>query len=315
MKRRSIRSRRLSTRRIFFACLVLALLAIWLPQRWTRPLGNITQLIAPVQDALFRGGQSVAGQLEAPGGVRQEEYEAVRASGEALRNQVVALSARVSQLEEINRELTGLRQAGFPREGRLIPARVLRGDAVAWRDAVLLDRGGSSAAKPNDWVVSRKFVNVGAEQGVTDGMAVLASETLVGRVLHTAPYTATVLLLSDPSMRLEKVRVGRVNNGQLSLLEADFLLCGVGRGRMVIEDVDRRYVDPPRIREGDLVVSPPDDPRLPFSLVIGRIVGIEPHENSPLLLSRLRVEPIVAPTELTSVYVVDCVPGARKSGQ
>ena len=71
-----------------------------------------------------------------------------------------------------------------------IPARVIRRDAAAWRDSVLLDRGASSASDPNDWGVSHRFVDVGGDAGVSSGMAVLAGEVLVGRVLTSAPYTS-----------------------------------------------------------------------------------------------------------------------------
>ena len=310
MRRRSRRSRRIRTRTIFFGGLLLALIVVWLPGRWTRPVGNITQLIAPVQDALNRGGDALAGTLNGAdtATVPYPEYEEARLTSQALANRLLALSARVEELEGLNRDLSGLREAGFPREGRLIPARVIRRDAVAWRDAVLLDRGRSAAATADEWVISRKFINVGENRGVTDGLAVLAGETLVGRVLHVAPYTATVLLLSDPTMRLERVRVGRLVGERMELVEADFLLRGVGQGRMVIEDVDQKYLASPGIGVGDLVVSPPGDPGLSLTVAIGRITEIEPQEDSPLLLSRLHVEPLVAPDELTGVYVVDTTP-------
>ena len=83
MKRRSRRSRRIRTRTIFFGGLLLALIVVWLPGRWTRPVGNITQLIAPVQDALNRGGDALAGTLNGAdtATVPYPEYEEARLTG------------------------------------------------------------------------------------------------------------------------------------------------------------------------------------------------------------------------------------------
>ena len=284
-------------------------MAVWLPSAWTRPLNNVMQLLAPAEDALHRLGTTAGGAVDfvsAPP-VSPQQFAEYQQSNQALANNVVSLSARVDELEQLNRELTGLRRAGFPREGRLIPARVIRRDAVSWRDVVLLDQGAASSAKPNDLVISRCFVNVGARTGVGQGMAVLSGEVLIGRVLTAAPYTSSVMLLSDPVQRMS-VRIGRVREGRLETLPAEFLLQGVGHGRMVIEDVDHKYVEAAEIQAGNLVVSPPGEAALPLSLTIGRIAEIEPHARSPLLLYRLHVEPVADYEALLRAYVVNMAP-------
>jgi cell shape-determining protein MreC len=291
---------------------ILAFLVIWLPSAWTRPLNNVMQLLAPAEDLLTRVGHAADGALDdwSDRPVPYEKFAESRHANQHLTNTVVSLSARVAELERLNRELTRLRDAGFPREGRLIPARVLRRDAVAWRDAVLLDKGAASSARPDAPVISRCFVNIGAETGVTDGMAVLAGEVLVGRVLSSAPYTSSVLLLSDSSHRAT-VLIGRMTEDSWDVLPAEFLLQGVGRGRMVIEDVDHNYIEQGQIRPGDLVVSPPGHAALPLALTIGRVVEIEPHSQSPLLLYRLHVEPAADYDELAGVYIVDTTPDSN----
>jgi cell shape-determining protein MreC len=307
------RSRKISARTIFFLVVLLAFLAIWLPSAWTRPLNNVMQLLAPAEDLLNRVGHATDDTLDGWSGqpVSPQQFAEYRDANQHLTNTVVSLSARVAELEQLNRELTRLRDAGFPREGRLIPARVIRRDAVAWRDAVLLDKGAASSARRDAPVISRCFVNTGAETGVTDGMAVLAGEVLVGSVVSSAPYTSSVLLLSDTSQRIT-VLIGRMTEDGWDVLPAEFLLQGVGRGRMVIEDVDHNYIEQGKIRTGDLVVSPPGHAALPLALTIGRVVEIEPHAQSPLLLYRLHVEPTVNYDELAGVYVVDTTP--RSSG-
>ncbi|UCG33602.1 MAG: rod shape-determining protein MreC [Phycisphaerales bacterium] len=303
------RSRKASVRTIFFLLVLLAFLIIWLPSAWTRPLNNVMQLLAPAEDILNRVGHAADSTLDDWSGepVPHQQFAEYQDANRHLTNTVVSLSARVAELEQLNRELTHLRDAGFPREGRLIPARVLRRDAVAWRDALLLDKGAASSARPDAPVISRCFVNIGAETGVTDGMAVLAGEVLVGRVLSSAPYTSSVLLLSDTSHRMT-VLIGRMAENGWDVLPAEFLLQGVGRGRMIIEDVDHKYIEQGQIRPGDLVVSPPGHSALPLALTIGRVVEIEPHSESPLLLYRLQVEPAAAYDQLASVYVVDTTP-------
>ena len=305
------RSRKINARTIFLPLLVAVFLAVWLPASWTRPLNQMMQLLAPVEDALNGMGATAAdalGTAPAPT-VPTERFQSVERDNQALTHTVTALSARVAELESRNRELTGLRATGLTDGGVLIPARVIRRDAAAWRDSVLLDRGASSASDPNDWVVSHRFVDVGGDAGVSSGMAVLAGEVLVGRVLTSAPYTSVVVLLSDPTQKTP-VRIARREGDRLEVLAADFLLEGRGRGRMRVDDVGHNYIDSQQIRSGDLVVSDPGEAGLPVSLVVGRVAGIEPTERSPLLLFRLEVEPVLDPADLRRVYIVDLSPAA-----
>ena len=303
------RSRKISARTLFVGLLGLALLAAWLPSAWTRPLNNVMQLLAPAQDAFYRVGTAAGDAVHtlSPPPLSPRQAAEYHRTNRTLANTLVSLSARVQELEELNRQLTGLRTAGFPPQGRLIPARVLRRDAVTWRDALLLDRGSTPSAGPGDPVISRSFVNVGARTGVADGMAVLSGEALIGRVLAAAPYTSTVLLLSDPAQQMS-VRLGRLGPDRLEILPAEFLLVGVGHRHMIIEDVDHKYIDTAEIQLHDLVVSPPGEASLPLSLTIGRVVDLEPHARSPLLLYRLHVEPVVDYDSLLGVYVVDTTP-------
>lgn len=304
------RSRKITARNLFLLVLGIALALVWLPSSWTRPLTHVTQLLAPVEDALTRVGASAADRAESATlpPISPDQFERSERHNQALSHTVSTLSARVQELEELNHELTGLRQAGPLQGGLLIPARVIRRDAAAWRDSVLLDRGTTSSSSDRDWVVSHRFVDAGGESGVADGMAVLAGEVLVGRVLAAAPYTSVVVLLSDPTQRTP-VRIARNRGDRLEILPVEFLLQGRGRGRLQIEDVDHKYVESKKIRQGDLVVSGAGDASLPISMVIGRIERIEPAEESPLLLYRISVEPATDLKNLRRVYILDTSPG------
>ncbi len=301
--------RPLRWKRGLWALLCVSIVGLLLPQAITGRLINLVQVLAPLQAGATRLADGAAEAMSgAPPSVPGDEHERALAKTRALRNTVAALSSRVTQLEEANRQLTGLRDRGLGARGVLIPARLVAGDVLNWRDSGLIDAGTLRGVQRQAPVATRTpGLTVGTEDGAANGMLVLAGETLVGSVEHAGTHTARVKLLSDPACRMP-VALGRFEGDEFARVPsgqaAEFWLVGGPVGHLRIIDVDHRYLDqdPPDIRVGDVVTTSPDDPRLPLSLTIGTVSRIEPNPDNGLLYI-LTVQSAVGP-RLREVYVL-----------
>lgn len=282
-----------------------------LPVQITSHLGNLLQVLVPFQDAVGRSADRLTEMATADEG---EGAAGVRRRMAALQSAVVSLAAQNRTLRREYETVTGIRGRGLGDRGRLIPARVVADDVLAWRESRLILGGTRRGISTGDGVLSRHFlVDVSSDDGAEVGMGVLAVEALVGVIVHAGTHTSRVKLLSDPATRMS-VTIGRVEGSRrsrsglggatFSSAGAQFWLVGVGRGRMEVREVDRRYVDEGSIAIGDVVLTRDDDPYLPPSVTIGTISEIVRHPDNGLLYN-LEVTPAVDPSRLRRVYVVD----------
>lgn len=296
------RRKRFSKPTVFAALLVLALIAIWLPSRWTRPFGNFMQLFAPAQQALNSASHGAGDAIDrlATGTVPGKDHQELMRRTSQLDNLVLALTQQVRDLQQQNEDLARLRGGGLGSRGQLVPSRVVRYDAAEWRDGLLIDRGDANGVRDGAAVLAMVTEDAPAQTG----MAALLSSVFVGQIVTASPYTATVRLLSDPESGIQ-VRVGRVEGGLFKEVPADLILRGVGNGRMLIVESPRRHSESGAIRVGDAVVSLEGQNGLPQSLLIGRITGIIRDPDQPLTLDQLEVRPAIDTTGLTRVYVAD----------
>jgi cell shape-determining protein MreC len=293
-----------------FAFTVLALAFFVLPSRWTAPLVTLVQPLLPVQFAADRISNALhelspAGATEIPADQADELHRELA----SYRHRVAALSQRQAELEG---EVAGLRATrewsvdgrSFGKSGRLIPARVLAGDLLSWRDSRLIAAGALQGVRREDGVLSSHF-SIGIEDAsrVRDGMAVMQAEALIGFVDQVGTHAARVRLLTDPAVQM-KVRTGRWVERDFVPLAGEFWLVGRGNGRMILRDLDRRDVESGRIQVGDAVLSDPESTRLPVAMVVGRIGSVVPDHNNALLSTAV-VEPVLASISLHGVYVFD----------
>ena len=234
-----------------------------------------------------------------------EEYNRLAREREALRHEVTALAGVVSQLQQQVQAVAGFQKRGLLGAARLIPARVVSADAVAWRESIQIDRGADDGVRTGDWVVSCAFPSSSGESTrLDDAVQALLSQTLLGQVAETAPLTSRAVLLSDPySQAGLRVRIARIERGRLVGPDSYFMLQGVGRGRMAVREVDARLLAGDQVRESDLVVSSPGDPRLPIAMVIGEVDRIDRHPKNPLLHD-LTIRPRLDLRAVRQVYVV-----------
>lgn len=298
--------RRFSKKTLFVVLMATSLLLMLVPERFTHPLKNPLQLLAPFQwavhDTTATAIDAVRNRFRQP--VSPAEYDRTEAARRALENRIVAIETELAETRRSLGAATGWRGRGLKPDVRLIPARVVSGDSVGWRESLLIDRGTSDGVEPGDWVVSHGDLP-SAAQGRPVDAELLASECLLGRVTDTSPLTSRVVLLTDPKLEPPVlVRVARIEKGRLTVTETTFALTGAGDRHMAVTDVPVTSPDGWAMRPGDLVVSSPGEPRLPISVVIGQIQRIEPNPRNPLLC-RLVVSPRRDGKTVRRVFVVD----------
>ncbi|MBI4580112.1 MAG: hypothetical protein HY718_10450 [Planctomycetes bacterium] len=308
------RLRKPSKPTIFALLMAASAVLILLPREFLGSARQMTQLVALPQYGVSRLAQGVsrsAAELRLET-VPAREHDELTRSKQALENETIALRQQILQLRTTVDELQQLRgRSRFPANGRLIPARVVGWDAVPGRDSMVLLKGRSPAVRQGDWVTSRLAVQAGGNDGIREDLWVLARETLIGWVEFTSPYVSRVVLLSDRyanrAWRVYVVAVGRDKEDEFVCERGEpivFALEGLGDGKMRIPDVDARLVTSGRIREGDVVTSDGQDPRLPLAMVIGEIVKLQQVKKQPLLYHAI-VKHRCDPKDIAEVFVVD----------
>jgi cell shape-determining protein MreC len=295
----------------------LAVIAFILPRRWTAPLISLVQVLVPFQDATRTALDASFGGSEPAGEpIAAAEHEALLREKQALEHQVAALSVQISDLQIENSILKTIRSHGTDDQpiwtrGRLIPARVVSEDLLAWRDSRLTNAGTLRGVRPGAPVCSNCFdIERGRRDGLRDGMAVLLSEVLVGYVDSVGTHTSQVRLLSDPDTEM-RVRTGRFVGDRFEPSELVFWLTGKGRGLTEIRDVRREDAENGAVRVGDVVLADPSASAAPAAMTIGRISQARTDRRNPLLCI-LTVKSTVDERSLRRVYVFDPGPEDEK---
>jgi rod shape-determining protein MreC len=138
--------------------------------------------------------------------------ESLRADNERLRarqRDLELLSMRYEALARENGELRGLREALPPVAERWLPAEIINIQLSGLRQRLLINRG--------------------ATNGVFKGQAVLDDRGLIGQTTHVGPWSAEVILITDPEhavpVRFERtgLRTIAVGGGDGSSLALPYL--------------------------------------------------------------------------------------------
>lgn len=301
------RIRRIRKPQVFAFLMIAGAAALFLPRHYFGPVRNLVGLVAYVPQKAASGsiqaienGVAALSSKSVPSEVHEEDQKVIL----ALRNTIASLSQQKGLLEASLASVSSMRKY-CPKEGMLIPARVLALDADGGREALLLGSGKLANLKNSAWVASRFLISAGRDDSINDQSAVLARECLIGWIEDATQVTARVVLLSDPVAKRSVSAVIQRNGKHLSEggREVSFPLEGIGDGKMRLVDIFRDYVDRNRIAVGDEVLSQPT-PQLPVPLVIGRIVKIESVRQKPVYCTAI-VEPPFDPRKLEQVFVVD----------
>ena len=179
---------------------------------------------------------------------------------EALRRENLILSARSQQLASLEAENMRLRDllgSSFKIGERVLIAEILAVNLAKYRRQILIDKGSNS--------------------GVFVGQPVLDANAVMGQVIQTNPFSATVLLITDSDHALP-VQVNR--NGLRSIA------AGTGLGH----ELDLLYIPKNAdIRVGDLLVTSGMGGRFPPGYPVARVTSVGHAPDNPF--TTVKAEP------------------------
>jgi len=202
-----------------------------------------------------------------------ETRQALRAENEALRAQERALEMRSLRFEALSREngeLRGLRGA--------LPAV-----ADHWLVAEIVNVEVNSLQQ-------RVLINRGARNGVFKGQAVMDSAGLLGQTIHVGPWSAEVILITDPEhalpVQIERtgVRTIAVGTGDTQSLALPYLPANAD------------------VAPGDLLVTSGLGGVFPQGYPVARVVEVRRDAVQPL--AQIQAKPLAQLDKLREVMLV-----------
>jgi rod shape-determining protein MreC len=229
--------------------------------------------LAPIQNLADRAFSPVGDWIDGVGRAGSLKDENDRLREELARAQVD--QARNEDLQARYDELRKLDQISAPADAARITAEVTRVDASDF-----------------EWFV---WVNKGTSDGIHQGMPVLSSDGLVGRVADVSKSTAKVLLLIDPDSGVGVKLQGVEGQGAGE---------GVVRGTGAREELDLTGVaagTPVQVGQSVLTTGL-DASRFPPDLVVGTVRSFKTKPGATTM--DIQVTPIVDPARLKFVAVV-----------
>ncbi len=232
-----------------------------------RPESAFLEIISPVDAAFTRlsdGVSSIAtGYLD---------LVHVREENARLRIELARVNsdrARLAELEVENRHLGELLELKDVLGAKAVAANVIGSDATGLSRTLMLASGSSD--------------------GLRAGMAVLANQGVVGKIIAISPHASRVLLIDDHNSALD---------GFDQRSRARGLVAGLVDGGLILKYADRSQ----DIRTGDTIVTSGLDGIFPRGLLVGTIQSV--HRGAPGLFLGVRIEPAVDFRELEQVLIV-----------
>jgi len=187
--------------------------------------------------------------------------EALRAENARLRTTQRDLELRAMRYEALareNGELRGLREALPPIADRWLPAEIVNIQLSSLRQRLLIDRG--------------------AANGVFRGQAVLDDKGLIGQTTHVGPWSAEVILITDPEhavpVRIERtgLRTIAVGAGDTTSLALPYLPANAD------------------IKNGDLLLTSGLGGVFPEGYPVARVTEV--HRDAVQPLAQVRATPL-----------------------
>lgn len=187
--------------------------------------------------------------------------ERLQAENARLRTRARDLELRAMRYEDLareNGELRGLRAALPPVADRWLPAEIVNVQLSNLRQRLLIDRGASN--------------------GVFKAQAVVDDRGLIGQTTHVGPWSAEVILITDPEhavpVRIERtgLRTIAVGAGDATFLALPYLPANAD------------------IKEGDLLVTSGLGGVFPAGYPVARVTEV--HRDAVQPLAQVRAAPL-----------------------
>ncbi|HWW32764.1 MAG TPA: rod shape-determining protein MreC [Steroidobacteraceae bacterium] len=214
-----------------------------------------------------------------------QSRESLRAENERLRahqRDLELLAMRYAALAHENGELRGLREALPPVAERWLPAEIINIQLSGLRQRLLIDRGASN--------------------GVFKGQAVLDDRALIGQTTHVGPWSAEVILITDPEHAVP-VRIERTGLRTIAV--------GAGDGSSLALPYLPANAD---VRGGDLLLTSGLGGVFPEGYPVARVSEVHRDAVQPLAQVRAAVlSHIDSDTEVMLVWFREGHPAAPAS--
>ncbi len=228
-------------------------------------LGYITPMRALVQTTLapVLGGMTTTSQELAVWVEQTESVQALQAKNvelEALNNKLMVDNVR---LKEVERENELLRQ--LLNYSRSNPQFSYQTTSVV---------GRSIGVDPTN-LLYFVYVDVGARDGIADGMPVITDRGLVGRVTAVGPNSAQVLMLIDPA-------------SAVNVLVQNSRTAGVVRGNIDGTLLMERIPQGEKVNPGDIVLTSGLGGNFPDKLVFGQVTDVLQRDQDMFQTARIR---------------------------
>jgi len=232
-----------------------------------RPESAFLEVISPVDSAfthLSEGASSIVGNYLDLLHVRDENAH--------LRNELARVKsdrARLAELEVENQHLGELLELKNALGTNAVAANVIGSDAAGISRTLILASGTDAGLRP--------------------GMAVLANQGVVGKIIAVSPNASRVLLIDDHNSALD---------GFDQRTRARGIVAGLVDDGLILKYADRSQ----DIRTGDTIVTSGLDGIFPRGLLVGTISSV--HREGPGLFLGVRIEPAVVFRQLEQVLIL-----------
>ena len=232
-----------------------------------RPESAFLEVISPIDSAfnhISDGGRSIVGDYMDLLHVRDENAK--------LRNELTRVKsdrARLAELEVENQHLAELVELKDVLGTKVIAANVIGSDATGISRTLILASGSDNGLRP--------------------GMAVLANQGVVGKIIAVSPNASRVLLINDHNSALD---------GFDQRTRARGIVAGIVDDGLILKYADRSQ----DIQPGDTVVSSGLDGIFPRGLLVGTIQSVR--REGPGLFLGVKIAPAVDFRELEQVLIL-----------
>jgi rod shape-determining protein MreC len=223
------------------------------------PVKAVVQtLLSPLRSEISTSARELSGYVETTTNIRalQDKNKEL----EALVNSLMVENVRLTEVERENETLRQL--LNFTRNN---PQFTYKTTSVI---------GRSIGVDPTN-LLYYVYVDVGARDGIAQGMAAITDRGLVGRVTEVGPTSAQVLMLLDPASAVNAI----IQNSRVM---------GVVKGNidgMVSMD---RIPPTEKVNPGDIVLTSGQGGNYPNKLVIGQITEVAQRDQDMFQVARIR---------------------------
>lgn len=313
----------LSRKHLLGVLLAFSVIASLTGQRVGRPLGHVMDvLLPPISDAPMWAVTELGRRISTTSGegISAEDAAELRRRSEYhgrlaafWRSQAEGYYRRSEDLSNFQRMYGPTRD--IPCE--LIPGRVVAAGSLPYDGTRLVGVGVGQTVSAGAAVTTRQVLTQ-RSKALPPRLAVVNANSLVGRILTSAAFTARLQLLTDRGFQMhgrirrvispDRPRTITLTEGSLprttpltpeSNYPIDVLAVGDGVGRLIVKQVKAYH----NVRKGDLLTTAREKEDLPMEIHVGKVVEVRPDDQDARRVT-LWIEPHADLENIRDVYII-----------